>query len=427
MTLRRLVAALVGLALVLVAVRIATGTFTFTGVNSMTLPFSKGGSDDDYTVTVYMDNVANLVPNSEVKVSEVTVGSVRKIELEGWRAKLTIGLERGTELPANTTARVAQKSLLGAEYLELDPPPDPSRTLLADGDEIGLDRTSRYPETEEALAAVSLLLNGGGLHQVSTITQELNNLFDGRRSDVRNFVDQLDDFVTNLDRQKDNIVLALDRLDRLGGAYADRAKVLTQALRQLPHAIDVLSSQRRKLVATLRSVGDFGDVTHQIVTRSQRLLVDTTDHLAGTLAAVADAGDSLADAIDASTFPFPVRSVVKAIRGDYMNLFFTVDLSMKSFERDYLGGTPLGGVYSSLLGLMPPSSTAQKDLLENPIQPSDEQTAPGGAEEQSDADPGGQPGDGGDGRTTGTKPDGPPTEDHQGSLGDLLNLLGGGA
>src|SRR3546814_1410691 len=73
-------------------------------------------------ITVYMENAVNLVPNSEVKVNDVTVGAVRTIEFDGWRAKLTLGVEKGTRLPANVEAKIAQKSLLGAEYIELEVP-----------------------------------------------------------------------------------------------------------------------------------------------------------------------------------------------------------------------------------------------------------------------------------------------------------------
>ena len=40
---------------------------SFTGLNSYSLPFSKGGSSDSVQATVLLENATNLVPNSEVK------------------------------------------------------------------------------------------------------------------------------------------------------------------------------------------------------------------------------------------------------------------------------------------------------------------------------------------------------------------------
>jgi len=93
--------------------------------------------------------VSNLVPNAEVKVNDVTVGSVVASEATDWHAHLTVALDGVTRLPANATARVGQKSLLGAEYLELSAPTDqPPIGQLRDGDAIPLSRTGKYPETE---------------------------------------------------------------------------------------------------------------------------------------------------------------------------------------------------------------------------------------------------------------------------------------
>ncbi len=52
---------------------------SFTGVNSYTLPLNEGGGSDAVTVTVLLENATNLVPNSEVKYKEVTVGSILAI------------------------------------------------------------------------------------------------------------------------------------------------------------------------------------------------------------------------------------------------------------------------------------------------------------------------------------------------------------
>lgn len=71
-----------------------------------------------------MADVQNLVANSEVKSANVTIGTIRKVEVNGWSALLTVELQQGNGLPENATAKLAQKSLLGAQYLELNVPDD---------------------------------------------------------------------------------------------------------------------------------------------------------------------------------------------------------------------------------------------------------------------------------------------------------------
>jgi phospholipid/cholesterol/gamma-HCH transport system substrate-binding protein len=58
-----------------------------------------------------------------------------------------------------------------------------------------------YPSTEQTLAAVSLLLNGGGLGQIQDITRTLSVAFAGREQDLRSLIEQLDRFVAYLNDQ----------------------------------------------------------------------------------------------------------------------------------------------------------------------------------------------------------------------------------
>ncbi|MCW2830570.1 MAG: virulence factor Mce family protein [Aeromicrobium sp.] len=362
---RRLVTLLAVLAAVLLA-----GGCEFTGVNSRSLPLTKGGGGDDLRVTVTMENAVNLVPNSEVKVSEVTVGSVRKIEFDHktWTAKLTLGLEKGVRLPRNVRASIGQKSLLGAEYLSLEEPAEPSSTLLADGDVVGLDQTGRFPETEEVLSSLSLLLNGGGLGQVQTITRELNYALSGNETEVRSMIQGLDTFVGTLADQKKEIVAALDGLDNLAKGYAGDTQTIDRALRSVPAGVETLAAERAELTKTLAAVGKVGDITDQIVRDTREDLTANLDNLEQTVGGFADANDVLIDSLGSITWPFPVDAVLRGFAGDYINLFPTVDVSLGTIERDFLSGTPLDGIYSGLLEQIPGGSIlGDSDLLTDPL------------------------------------------------------------
>ena len=70
---------------------------------------------------------------------------------------------------------IGQTSLLGSLHIELAPPSGvpPQGKLkrrIADPAVVG----GSYPTTEQTLAAISLLLNGGGIGQIQDITQSLS-------------------------------------------------------------------------------------------------------------------------------------------------------------------------------------------------------------------------------------------------------------
>src|SRR3712207_5930893 len=95
----------------------------FRGAYSFSLPGGADVGDDPYTVEVEFLDVLDLVQQSAVRVADVPVGRVEKIELEDdWTAKVTILVNGDVDLPANAVAAIQQTSLLGEKFVELAPP-----------------------------------------------------------------------------------------------------------------------------------------------------------------------------------------------------------------------------------------------------------------------------------------------------------------
>lgn len=168
----------------------STAQLRLSGLNSFTLPGTSGGGPGSYTVRAQVPNVENLDPNSPVQVNDVTVGNVAKVERQGWHALLTLRINGDVDLPANAAATIGQTSLLGAKHVELAPPINvPPQGKLKDGSLIPLSSGRSYPTTERTLAALSLLLNGGGLGNAQDVTKALSTAFDGREQDLRSLID----------------------------------------------------------------------------------------------------------------------------------------------------------------------------------------------------------------------------------------------
>ncbi len=89
----------------------------FRGLNSFGLPGTQGHGQGSYTIQAEMPDVENLQPNSRVRVGDVNVGTVTKIERRGWHALLTLTLNGDVDLPANSTVSLGQTSLLGSLHV----------------------------------------------------------------------------------------------------------------------------------------------------------------------------------------------------------------------------------------------------------------------------------------------------------------------
>lgn len=306
----------------------------FHGLYSTPLP---GGADlgrHSYAVTVEFADVLDLVPQSAVKVNDVAVGRVESISLDGWHALVKLRVNGEVDLPANAHAELLQTSLLGEKYVQLEQPPsDPAGTLRDVHPPPGqamipIERTGRNPEVEEVLGAISLLLSGGGLPQIRTITHELDNALAGRSEDVRALIGRLNTFVGGLDRQQDKITRAIQNLDVLAADLDRHKQVLIDTLDTLPAALKVLDGERRKLVGLLDSLDRLGGVAARVINATSDTLVSALRELDPVLMSLINAGQDLPNALELlTTFPFP-RNATSAVRGDYVNLSATLDLNL---------------------------------------------------------------------------------------------------
>ncbi|MBO1333125.1 MCE family protein [Streptomyces sp. VRA16 Mangrove soil] len=301
-------------------------TPSFGGIEELPLP---GGADlgpHPYTVTADMKDVLSLVPQSAVKVNDVAVGRVTKISLAGkgsWTARVTMKVNGDVHLPADTGARVEQSSLLGEKYVQLVAPEKGTGSLHA-GDRIPVSRTGRNTEVEEVFGALSLLLNGGGVNQLKTITTELNKAVGGRESQVRSTLRRVNTLVTDLDDHRGDITAALDGVNRLSATLAHRKEDVATVLSGLSPGLKTLEEQRGSLMTMLRSLDRLKGVAVETLDRSKADMVADLKAIAPTLKALADSGQDLPDSLQVLlTYPF-TDEVLRGIKGDYLNTYLDV-------------------------------------------------------------------------------------------------------
>ncbi|MFD7653859.1 MCE family protein [Actinosynnema sp. NPDC059797] len=307
------------------------GSGGFDGIYNMPLPGGADLGDRPYSVKVRFQDVLDLVPQAGVKVNDVPVGRVDRIDLaaDGWTAEVTVLVNGGVRLPGNAVARLRQSALLGEKYVELDGPAEGAEQgELTDGAVIPVERTNRNPEVEEVFGALSMLLNGGGIAQLQDISRELNAALEGNEPQIKSLLSRLDTLVGDLDAHKGEITRALDGLNRLGGALNAQRGQIEGVLDELEPGLKVLSEQRTQLVTLLQSLDALSDVAVDTVNRSKDDIVADLRALTPTLRKLAEAGSNLPNGFELLlTYPFPDSSMA-GVRGDYTNLYADIDLNL---------------------------------------------------------------------------------------------------
>ena len=95
-----------------------------------------GAVDGGLELTAKFDRIDGLQIGSDVRMSGIKVGTVieQEIDPQTYLAIVTMSLRKGIAIPEDTAAKIASESLLGGNYLSLEP--GGAEDMLDDGGEI---------------------------------------------------------------------------------------------------------------------------------------------------------------------------------------------------------------------------------------------------------------------------------------------------
>lgn len=322
---------------------------TWRGIANVPLPIGQGTGADHLTIYVQMPDTLALNTNSRVRVADVWVGTVRAIRLKNWIATLTLDVDPGVRLPANATAKIGQTSLLGTQHVELAAPESPSPQPLRSGDTIPLKNSSAYPTVERTLASIAVILNGGGITNLDAIQSEVIDILDGHVDQVREFLGRLDTFTAELNRQRGDLTRAIDSTNQLLAIVADRKDTLERVLTEIPPLIKHFADTRSLFADATESLGRFSDAANRALAATRPNLHQSLVSLQRPLKQLGRASPYVVGALKLGlTAPFNIDDVTQVIRGDYVNVSATLDLTLSTIDNTTLSGTGFSGALRAL-------------------------------------------------------------------------------
>jgi phospholipid/cholesterol/gamma-HCH transport system substrate-binding protein len=241
---------------------------------------------------------------------------------------------------------VAQTSLLGSQHIELAAPEgQPGVGRLAEGSNIPQDRTGRYPTTEEVLSSLGVVVNKGNLGALQDITDETYNAVAGRAGTFADLIPRLAELTSSLDRQTNDIIAAAEGLNRFAGILARSKDSLGRTLDTLPAALEVLNNNRANIVDAFGALGSFATIASRILEQTKDDFAADFKDLFPVIKSLNDNADYFIKDLEfLPTFPFHYSYLRNAVRGDYLNVFVTFDLTLRR-----LGET----LFTTSLGLDP--------------------------------------------------------------------------
>ncbi|MFT3901102.1 MAG: MCE family protein [Gordonia sp. (in: high G+C Gram-positive bacteria)] len=346
-----------GVAAVAIGTAVTTGLVGcgFGGANTLPVPGAPGTGDGSYRVSAIIPTAAGLVTNAPIMLDDATIGSIGKITVDNWNARVEMRMNKGAQIPSGSHVMVGMTSVLGSSHLQILQPDSPGGSMMRAGDTIPLAKCPEqqniagpadkgkaipdvsvaqqvsacaFPTTEQVLSSLSVVLNGGGLAQFGDIVTEVNKTFDGRQDAIADLVPRMNKLVGTLNAQRGNIIKAIDGLDRLTQTMNEQAPTIEKALADSPKILQLLVDQKQQLVDALGAIGKLSDTADDILKANGDDIRTAVKALEPTLAQLESTGPSLAKSLGVLlSFPFPEKAISNVVRGDYVNTDLNLDLT----------------------------------------------------------------------------------------------------
>lgn len=263
---------------------LVAATLTGCGWTASDLPLPGGGlPGPSYELKAEFADVLNLPEKAKVTLDGVEVGQVREIEVKGYTATVTLAILEEFRLPKGTTMELRQATALGEVFVAVNAPDRAPHGYLAAGDTVPVEATGSAPSIEDTLAALSTLINGGGLSNLKTIVEEANTIFDGRIPVTRELLSELRTMMTTVRSRTDAIERILESMDSLTQQVVSHRPAIDSLLRDVTPAVKELSRQRSQFVAMLASFDDLAATSMGLLDATGEHAVQTFDRLGPVL------------------------------------------------------------------------------------------------------------------------------------------------
>ena len=238
----------------------------------------------NYTAKVEMPDSGGIFPNAEVTYRGVPVGRVGAMRLTANGIEVDLNIRSSApDIPSDVDAVVANRSVIGEQYVDLRPKTD-SGPYLTSGSVIQSDRTSRPPTANQLLAGLDTLVSSVPLNSLQTTVSELGNAFNGLAPSLQALLDDQSAFITTADQNFPTTSVLIDtsaqvlatqqaasaQIAQFSANLRDIASTLASSdsdLRSLISAAPLAANQATTLI---NSVGvDLGTLLSNLLTGAQ--------------------------------------------------------------------------------------------------------------------------------------------------------------
>jgi virulence factor Mce-like protein len=237
------------------------------------------------TVTAYFTSATAIYPGDEVRVAGVKVGTITRIEPAGGQARLTLAIDHGVPIRADAKAIIMAQNLVAARYVQLAPAYEDAGPRMADGAQIGVERTAvpvEWDQVKDQLMRLATDLgpvNGTSASALSRFIDSAAAAMDGNGDKLHQAIRQLSGIGGILARGSGNIVEIIKNLQIFVTALRDSSTQIVEFQHRLASVTSIVDGARSDLDAALTNLASAVGEVRRFVDGSRDQTVEQIQRL----------------------------------------------------------------------------------------------------------------------------------------------------
>lgn len=253
-------------------------------------------------VDALFESTVGLYPGSEVQVLGVKVGKVTDVEPKGPVVRVSMELDAGQHVEADTGAVIVAPTLVSDRFVQLTKP-DTGGTRLEDGAEIPRGRTAVPVEIDDlysSLTDVATQLGPDGANSEGALSDLLEvaarNL-DGNGADLNQMIDDFGQATGTLAGTSDDLFATIANVKEFNDMLVANDQSVADVNRQFAEVTDYLADDRADLADAITNLGDALAIVDDFIDDNRDNIRTSVDNLLGPTQVLVKQKDSLEESV----------------------------------------------------------------------------------------------------------------------------------
>ena len=231
-----------------------------------------------YPVEAHFADAGGIASGDAVTVAGLEAGTVKGLEIEGGQVVITLAVNRGVELPADSSANVVIQTLLGKRAVSLVAGTDRQRTLQ-EVRVIPVARTSTPIDITDLNDISVRLLNGSDAEALNQLLREVTDITQGKRVEIANLVSGLADVTQAVEDRKAELGGLISAFSKLSTTLGERDDTIISLIDNLNPVLANLAAHQQDLERLLVTTDAASHETADLIERNRPVLDRTLESL----------------------------------------------------------------------------------------------------------------------------------------------------